>query len=583
MLSIITIFVVFGIFFRYKSEQQKNKVFENLQINSEQLMNKLDEAIEKMEFAISFVLSDGDVLDGLKMLLVESGTEKYSRDMNMAISDINSCLRAWYLTRNFYKVVVFNQSGIAISSMGGKLNTELAQSILADEHFIETISGYSGTNVLIEKHLARWSKSDNVEVISLVKEIKGYSGSFIEVEYPVDMLDIENQDNCNFIIYSRDGKRLLSNFNNAEDIYEDLLRDKNVRAGEEFQLVYDDIMISAKASEKSDIIVVSFEDYSLVRSEILAMFLYYSILIVAILIVVLLYVHLSTKFLTKPILQLIELIEKTELQNLDSPFMFDSNIEELHSLGTSFRLLLGRLYNAVEREKKISKLNMQAQFDVLQAGVNPHFIFNVLNVIANRGMKHKDNEICNICSSLGTILRYSTNTKERIALVSQEIRYLEHYFYLIKERFRDKVEYTINIHPSIQERKIPKLALQQLVENSIQHGLNGSASSIKIDIRGWIDETFWCLSIQDNGPGFSEENLSKINCRIPKAKEDFLRNGTKFEIGGMGITNTYLRLFLIYGECLEFLVKNIDSGTQITIKVVDKRMGENDVSNNNCG
>ncbi len=562
-LSTIIIIIGFGIFCRYKIEQQRNEVYEILQSKSEQLTNKFDTAVEKMEFAASFVISDGDVLDGIKILARDQEIGRYDRDMAGAIRDIQSCLGAWYLTRNFHKVAVFNKYGFAITA-SGKLDTDFTKEILNRNRY-EDVSGKKAS--LTKLHTSQWSKKDNTDVISLVKEIRGYSGSYIEVEYPVDLLEISDLNEKNFIIYDEDGKILISNIDEQSSYFDRLFisRESN---GQEFR--YGDKLIYTNRSEKSGITVMVLGDKGELDNKVLKMIFYYSIFILCILLVVLLYVKLSTNFLTKPILELVAFIEKTELENLGQPFTFSSNIKELQFLGNSFQRLLERLSHAIECEKKISRMNMQAQFDVLQAGVNPHFIFNVLNIIANRGMLLDDSKICSICSSLGSILRYSTNTKERVALVSQELKYLEHYFYLIKERFRDRFEYEYTIPDTIQNRKIPKLGLQQLAENSIQHGFTGPAASIKIVIEGWEDKDFWYISIQDDGAGFAEPVLAELNRKIVQAKEEFLGNGTELEIGGMGIINTYLRFYLIYGDQMDFLIKNMEKGAKVTIKVAYK-------------
>ena len=99
------------------------------------------------------------------------------------------------------------------------------------------------------------------------------------------------------------------------------------------------------------------------------------------------------------------------------------------------------------------------------------------NVISSRGVLNDDDVICEICDGLASMLRYSTNTKERYATVEKEADYLEAYIRLLKCRYEHKLEYQITIQPEIKDCILPKLVLQQLVENSISHGWqNGQPS-----------------------------------------------------------------------------------------------------------
>lgn len=81
-----------------------------------------------------------------------------------------------------------------------------------------------------------------------------------------------------------------------------------------------------------------------------------------------------------------------------------------------------RLYKAIRREKQLSDLQMQTQFDMLQAQVNPHFIYNVLNVISSRGSMNDDEVICDICDDLAGMLRYSTDTNKNMLPCARKLR-----------------------------------------------------------------------------------------------------------------------------------------------------------------
>ena len=139
---------------------------------------------------------------------------------------------------------------------------------------------------------------------------------------------------------------------------------------------------------------------------------------------------------------------------------------EFKELSQIYKEMKEQLNQSIIREARLSTLQLQAQLDVLQAQVNPHFLYNVLNIISNRGVQDNDEVICDICDDLAGMLRYTTNTNERYADISSEKSYLQKYFSLLKYRYEHKLSYQIEIDDRISQQMLPKMILQQFVENS---------------------------------------------------------------------------------------------------------------------
>jgi two-component system sensor histidine kinase YesM len=260
-------------------------------------------------------------------------------------------------------------------------------------------------------------------------------------------------------------------------------------------------------------------------------------------------------------------MENTEIGNMDDEIQTKISNDEIESLYESYKAMLNRLNKSTVKEKRMSMLQLQAQFDLLQAQVNPHFLFNVLNVISTRGILADDEVICEICDNLACMLRYATNTKEKHATVQEEIEYLNLYFKLLKYRYEHKLEYSIELDAKIMDKELPKIVLQQVVENSIMHGYTNSNRVINIEVTGYCDENKWYIKVHDNGDGFGENVIEEIyeKCRQAKAKLSEERKNVEMEIGGMGLVNTYARLFLFYNESLIFELNSSEGGTDVII------------------
>lgn len=279
------------------------------------------------------------------------------------------------------------------------------------------------------------------------------------------------------------------------------------------------------------------------------------------------YTWFSSKHLTKPIRQLREFMDNTRLENIQEKREFIASNDEIEMLGESYKEVLDRLNTSIQREKRMSLLQLQAQYDLLQAQINPHFIYNVLNVISNRGIEHEDDDICELCDSLAQMLRYSTNTKERYATIQEELEYVEQYFILLQARYEYRLKYEIKVDPQIYGQTLPKIVLQQIIENSVNHGYENTDRNMEIKVNGGKEDGFWYLEVQDNGNGFSQETIMELQYKINRIQEKLLRkqDSIEMEIGGMGLVNTYARLFLVYRENLKFIFENQNTGARVVI------------------
>jgi two-component system sensor histidine kinase YesM len=208
---------------------------------------------------------------------------------------------------------------------------------------------------------------------------------------------------------------------------------------------------------------------------------------------------------------------------------------------------------------------MQANYDALQLQINPHFLYNVLHVISQKGLDSDNNEICEMCSDLASMMRYSTSTLTRTATIQEEVNHVTAYVSLMKKRYENRIDFTAYIDENIASNEIPKITLQQFVENAITHSFEAGIKEVSVeircvDLRSTCNEYGWSIYISDNGEGFSEETISRLQSEISKLSENLLDQSVDFAIGGMGILNTYARLFLFFGDSVNLELGNNPGG-----------------------
>lgn len=584
LLVLILAFVIGIGFGRYNTSNFQKNEYENLKMMTEKISSQLGVSIKQMKFISEYLLSDIEVLDALLTLsTAKQDNPLASSYIKEAKETIQLRLNSYYIIKNFHRVLVYNDFGNVISGENYgtmRINEDVK---LNELKWLPKVTNVKGEPILIGIHEDEWAAYDKKKVFSLVREIQGLSMGYIEVQQDADKL-VEifstSREDIDVIAVQTNGDILYSNIqldNYQKEYYSNLALD-NIRGINKFKNpeTKEIEVISSLYSDETKVTVLLVENLATINKAMSYTTLITISITLIILILSLTYIFLLSGVLTKPLRQLTEQMEKTELETLDVKIIYDkSDNNEIESLSNAYQRMTNRLNDAIIKERKQSTLQLQAQYDLLQAQVNPHFIFNVLNVISYRGIKNKDEVICDMCQNLAEMLRYSTNNKERESKIVHEVEYLNRYLYLLKQRYDHKFEYEIYIDDSIKNQIVPKVLIQHIVENSINHGFNDVDKVMKINIEGWREKGWWYISIKDNGQGFSNEAKGNIEKKMKEVR-DLLLYGEKnieLEIGGMGLINSYARLLLLYKNDFVFDILSDGKGSNVTIGALIKEEG----------
>ena len=203
------------------------------------------------------------------------------------------------------------------------------------------------------------------------------------------------------------------------------------------------------------------------------------------------------------------------------------------SLGMAYVLSYLMEQNVEEQRQK-----RKSELRALQAQINPHFLYNTLDSIIWMAEWGKTKEVVLMTSSLAKLLRQSISNQNELVRVEEEVEYTRSYLTIQKMRYKDKLEYDIQVSPEVLGQKIPKLVLQPLVENAIYHGIKYKEGKGIVQIEGWIGQKELILRISDDGIGMTEAQLEKI---FEKRETDIRKNG-------VGVLNVHERIQLYYGK-----------------------------------
>lgn len=269
------------------------------------------------------------------------------------------------------------------------------------------------------------------------------------------------------------------------------------------------------------------------------------------------------KTMILPIMKLVNMSKEIEAYNFFSDDVQVDNQDEMGELVKAFNKMkyaTGQYITALvekrdtldllhkeELEKIEAEKNLEtANLELLKSQINPHFLFNTLNVIGGMAKLEEADTTERMIKALSTIFRYNLKNQQNEVPLSQEIKVVQDYMYLQQMRFGSRINFTVKCNLDMNTVSIPTFTLQPLVENAIIHGISKKEEGGKIGICIKIKEQKLIISIIDTGVGMDKEEL------------DYLRNA--FEEGkngklGIGLGNIYKRVHGMYAGEIEVFSK----------------------------
>lgn len=570
-LLFISVAVICVLYYNSAKTRYESEEYSYLLTLAGQMSQQLELEYNSMQEATESLLSDPAILDNLKILATVRDNDNYRAE---AAKKINIRLNTYHIVKNYYRVLIYNGQGDIFASYDFD-ERKIRNSIPKEqEKWIQEATGRKGKTILLPPHKDPWSLANSQEVYGLIREILGYHLGYLEV------LQTESSLERIFDIYD-ENIRVKAVFGQGKVLYGEDTPEELAQRNElglegrtgicqlKNPVTKRNEIVASAYSELTGVTIFLSEDKQVVFGKMSG------VLWIAFWIL-LLFVGVSAAFIiclsrnmARPINELREQMEQASFETMENGIHIENSMDEIRALANAYEQLLKRLKESLTNEKNLSYLQLQARYDLLQAQINPHFFHNVLNVISSRGLTMGDETICEICDSLSGMLRYATGNKTRYAAISEELEYLSQYLYLMKLRYQHKIEYTVEVEERMKSQMVPKIAFQQIVENSIKHGFNSKVDVMKIKVIGMVMEQdrLWRMEFYDNGEGIRRETVDRLNEEMQEMRENLLLRHqiVEMEIGGMGLLNTYARLVLFFGRDVGFEISGSGEGTKVVI------------------
>lgn len=254
--------------------------------------------------------------------------------------------------------------------------------------------------------------------------------------------------------------------------------------------------------------------------------------------------------ITKPIKRLLSAMRSVGEGDFQTRVEVVTN-DEFGMLTKRFNRMNDRIHLLVTENYEIKLKEKEAEIQALTMQMHPHFLYNTLNVMNWTAIENGQQELSRMLVCLSNMLHYTSRKTWDAVHLSEEMNWMDNYFYIMSIRFEDKFTVEYAIDPQLYEYDVPRLLFQPFVENAILHGFNQTESGGMIIIRGWIAEGTRFYEVADNGRGMSQETVQAILYQ---------------KSSSVGIKNTIDRIQIAYGTTYGVsIVSAPGEGTRVVI------------------
>ena len=289
----------------------------------------------------------------------------------------------------------------------------------------------------------------------------------------------------------------------------------------------------------------------------------YILMYLAFLIFALLLSHYMSHSITNRISSVIHQMSKVRKGSL-SPMNSPQYHDEIGDLIDTYNYMTRKMDQLMTDQAKAAEELRIAEFRTLQAQINPHFLYNTMDMINWLAQQGRTDEVSYAVQKLSRFYKLTLSRKQSISTIASETEHVSIYLQIQNMRFRDSITFICDIPDELMEYQIPKLTLQPIIENSVLHGiLETSDKTGTIVLTGWLEDSDIVLLISDNGVGIPPEKLDTLLVEKTITETTNAASGTN-----IAVYNIHRRLQILYGSDYGLsYTSNPGQGTEVEIRI----------------
>lgn len=557
--------------------------------NTIQLIGKVNKSLEfyvsnmqNMTYLISFD-------PGIKRFMAGSDKEASIEEQEKSEYSMRKFLQGYTtLYSEIAGIMVVNSKGDYISN---ELYTRSTMPLTKESWYKEAVANKGIFKILGKPHQRNITSHANYkeeEVISVARAILNPNNQQVE---GVILIDLKLRVIAEAVKDVRLGKSgyLLVIDNNGGHIYspaKPIIRDipkqwvmeentgtfSQVVKGEELQFIYR----KSSFTDWTTVGVFSSKESALEVREIRFYVITFVFFLCLLSIAAAIFLALS---MSRPINQLMSFMQKAESGDLTIRY-WGNREDEFGQLGRSFNTMLTQMSRLLSLTELQGRQKREAELRSLQAHIKPHFLYNTLDTIHWMARKKGADDVAEVVQSLSRLFRIGLSKGNDIIPLSDEVEHIQSYLVIQKTRYKEKLNYTLDISPEVQHLYVLKLVLQPIVENAIYHGIKERRGPGHIGITARAEEGSLILRVSDDGAGMSIEKLKQLmkllenTVAVPNEPEYERKETGKVMYStdlrdqqGYGVLNVQARIQLTFGDQFGMTIDSEEGkGTTVTIK-----------------
>ena len=279
---------------------------------------------------------------------------------------------------------------------------------------------------------------------------------------------------------------------------------------------------------------------------------------------------LLSLWISRPIIRLSDRVRHIPMETLEMPAGEEETRDEVIVLENHIVRFVDRIRELIHEEYDTKLQAKNAQISALQAQINPHFLYNTLQLMGSIAYSKGVCEVNRIAEALSDIMRYSMSYDGGLVTLNEELHHLNSYFFIQKQRFYDKFTVELAVDEKVGQCKIPKLLIQPIVENSFKHGFEKCTDQWRLMLMAFLnDDGKIHIIIRDNGVGMNSEQLAVLREKLSHSQAKGLMGAEH-----IGLMNVNARIKLYFSENDGLQIESAPGeGTKITL-IFDAQWGD---------
>lgn len=334
-----------------------------------------------------------------------------------------------------------------------------------------------------------------------------------------------------------------------------------------------EMLVSSNDSELADwklVAMVPFDEMAsgvkVARNAVIA-----SVMILVVIVFIL--VPIVAQRFTRPLRELKQLMEQVEQGNLDLRASVTPGKDEIQLLSHGYNRMTSRLSGLIETVSKMKVNEMhillgqkEAMIRALQNQINPHLLYNTLEIINSIAYVEKNERIQVIAKNLGDYYRYTASIKEPFVSLREELDHVQKYLEIVKIRFPKHFQSRFYVNEKYLDVRIVKCSLQPIVENAVKYAIEPKQGNGTVIVSAFHESGDLVIEVADNGNGIAADELERLKHRLDGIVTN--ANETLANSPSLGLVNVHARLVLQHGSRYGLTITSFSNrGTVISIRI----------------